>query len=87
MPREPTPLDQRWWLRLLPSPVPRPADSLVSIRSIRARDAKTFFRVTSLLWLAALMRVAISGTVSRPTTTTPMVLTGGWASVTSRSQR
>ena len=57
MPREPTPLDQRWWLRLLPSPIPRPADSLVSIRSIRARDATTFFRVASLLWLAALMRV------------------------------
>ena len=57
MPREPTPLDQRWWLRLLPSPIPRPADSRVSIRSIRARDAKTFFRVATLLWLAALMRV------------------------------
>ena len=57
MPREPKQSDAPWWLRLLPSPTPRPADRRVSIWSIQARDAQTFFCVASLLWLVALIQV------------------------------
>ncbi len=45
------------WVRwLLPSPTPRVEDH-VSIWSIRARDASTFFRILAALWLVALARI------------------------------
>ena len=45
------------WLRwLLPSPTPRLEDH-VSIWSIRAKDANTFFRILAVLWLVALARI------------------------------
>ena len=44
----------RWLLRILPSPTPR-LDEHVSIWSVAARDAKTFFRIVGALWLAALV--------------------------------
>lgn len=45
------------WLRwLLPSPTPRLEDH-VSIWSIQARDASTFFRIVAVLWLVALVRI------------------------------
>ena len=45
------------WLRwLLPSPTPRLEDH-VSIWSIQARDASTFFRIVAVLWLVALIRI------------------------------
>ena len=49
----------RWlqWLgRLLPSPTPRPEDH-VSIWSVKAEDARTFFRIVGALWLVALARI------------------------------
>ena len=46
-----------WWLRLLPSPIPEPPESRVSIWSIQTRDARTFFRTAALLWLAALIHL------------------------------
>ncbi len=42
-----------WLVRILPSPTPR-LDEHVSVWSIAARDAKTFFRIVGALWLAAL---------------------------------
>ncbi len=42
-----------WLLRILPSPTPR-LDEHVSVWSVAARDAKTFFRIVGALWLAAL---------------------------------
>ena len=46
------------WVRwLLPSPTPRLEDH-VSIWSIRARDAGTFFRIVAVLWLVALARIS-----------------------------
>ena len=45
------------WVRwLLPSPTPRLEDH-VSIWSIRARDAATFFRIVTVVWLVALVRI------------------------------
>ena len=45
------------WVRwLLPSPTPRLEDH-ISIWSIRAKDAGTFFRVVAVLWLVALVRI------------------------------
>ncbi len=45
------------WVRwLLPSPTPRLEDH-VSIWSIQARDASTFFRIVTVLWLVALLRI------------------------------
>ena len=45
------------WVRwLLPSPMPRLEDH-VSIWSIQARDAGTFFRIVAVLWLVALLRI------------------------------
>ena len=55
--REPKRPATPWWLRLLPSPIPEPVDSRVSIWSIQARDARTFFRIAALLWLAALIHL------------------------------
>ena len=46
------------WVRwLLPSPTPRLEDH-VSIWSIRANDAGTFFRIVAVLWLVALLRIS-----------------------------
>ena len=42
-----------WLFRILPSPTPR-LDEHVSVWSVAARDAKTFFRIVGALWLAAL---------------------------------
>ncbi|MDE0225110.1 MAG: hypothetical protein OXP28_08245 [Gammaproteobacteria bacterium] len=45
------------WVRwLLPSPTPR-LEEHVSIWSIQARDAGTFFRIVAVLWLVALLRI------------------------------
>jgi len=45
------------WVRwLLPSPTPRLEDH-VSIWSIRAGAAATFFRIVAVLWLVALLRI------------------------------
>ena len=45
------------WVRwLLPSPTPRLEDH-VSIWSIQAKDAGTFFRILAVLWLVALLRI------------------------------
>ena len=45
------------WVRwLLPSPSPR-LEEHVSIWSIQARDAGTFFRIVAVLWLVALLRI------------------------------
>ena len=41
-----------WAHKWLPSPVPRLGDH-VSIWSVTARDARTFFRIAALLWLVA----------------------------------
>ena len=49
----------RWlqWLgRFLPSPTPRTEDH-VSIWSVKARDARTFFRIVGAIWLVALARI------------------------------
>ena len=46
----------RWLSRLLPSPTPRTEDH-VSIWSVKAEDARTFFRVVGALWLVALARI------------------------------
>ena len=46
----------RWLSRLLPSPIPRTEDH-VSIWSVQARDAWTFFRIVGALWLVALARI------------------------------
>ena len=46
----------RWMRWLLPSPTPRLEDH-VSIWSIRAGDAATFFRIVAVLWLVALLRI------------------------------
>ena len=43
----------RWPRKLLPSPIPR-LDDQVSIWSVTARDARTFFRIVIPLWLVAL---------------------------------
>lgn len=43
-----------WLFRILPSPTPR-LDEHVSVWSIAARDAKTFFRIVGVLWLAAIV--------------------------------
>ena len=43
----------RWLFRMLPSTTPR-LDEHVSVWSVAARDAKTFFRIVGALWLAAL---------------------------------
>ena len=43
----------RWLFRILPSPTPQ-LDEHVSVWSVAARDAKTFFRIVGALWLAAL---------------------------------
>ena len=48
----------RW---LLPSPTPRLEDH-VSIWSIRARDAGTFFRIVTVMWLVALVRIGYNAT-------------------------
>ena len=48
----------RW---LLPSPTPRLEDH-ISIWSIRARDAGTFFRIAATLWLVALARIGYNAT-------------------------
>ena len=40
----------KWLRRLLPSPTPQIEDH-VSIWSIRAKDAGTFFRIFAALWL------------------------------------
>lgn len=42
------------WTKFLPSPTPR-LDDHVSIWSIKARDARTFFRIVGVLWLVALV--------------------------------
>ena len=44
----------RWLFRLLPSTTPR-LDEHVSVWSVAARDAKTFFRIVGLLWLGTLV--------------------------------
>lgn len=49
----------RWlqWLGgFLPSPTPRTEDH-VPIWSVKARDARTFFRIVGALWLVALARI------------------------------
>ena len=46
----------RWLGRFLPSPTPRPEDH-VPIWSVKAEDAKTFFRFVGALWLVALARI------------------------------
>ena len=46
----------KWVRRLLPSPTPQVEDH-VSIWSIRAIDASTFFRILAALWLVALARI------------------------------
>ena len=43
----------RWLIRFLPSPTPRSHDH-VSVWSVSARDARTFFRVVGALWLAGI---------------------------------
>ena len=43
-----------WLFRILPSPTPR-LDEHVSVWSVAAPDAKTFFRIVGVLWLAALV--------------------------------
>ena len=46
----------RWLGRFLPSPTPRPEDH-VPIWSVKAEDARTFFRIVGALWLVALARI------------------------------
>ena len=46
----------QWLGRFLPSPTPRPEDH-ISIWSVNARDARTFFRIVGTLWLVALARI------------------------------
>ena len=46
----------RWLGRFLPSPTPRPEDH-VSIWSVKAEDARTFFRIVGALWLVALAHI------------------------------
>lgn len=46
-----------YWLGgFLPSPTPRPEDH-VSVWSVKARDARTFFRIVGAMWLVALARI------------------------------
>ena len=46
-----------YWLgRFLPSPTPRPEDH-VPIWSVKAEDARTFFRIVGALWLVALAHI------------------------------
>ena len=49
-------MDWKWVRWLLPSPTPRLEDH-VSIWSIQARDAGTFFRIVAALWVVALLRI------------------------------
>ena len=42
-----------WLFRFLPSPAPRVGEH-VSVWSVSARDARTFFRIVGALWLAGL---------------------------------
>ena len=44
----------RWLFRILPSPTPQ-FDEQVSVWSVAARDARTFFRIVGALWLSALV--------------------------------
>ena len=46
----------RWLGKFLPTPTPRTEDH-VSIWSVKARDARTFFRIARALWLVALARI------------------------------
>ena len=46
----------RWLGRFLPSPTPRP-EGHVPIWSVKAGDARTFFRIVGALWLVALARI------------------------------
>ena len=46
----------QWLGRFLPSPTPRSRDH-VSIWSVKAEDARTFFRIVGALWLVALVRI------------------------------
>lgn len=59
-PEQPKPPSSSWILRLirraLPPTVPQPEDR-ESIWSIRRRDARAFFRLVSMMWLAALAYV------------------------------
>ena len=57
----------KWLGKLLPSPTPR-LDEHVSIWSIAARDARTFFRIAGTLWLVALAYIVYK---TRDETTTP----------------
>ena len=50
-------MDWKWVRWLLPSPTPRLEDH-VSIWSIQAIDAGTFFRLVAALWLVALVRIS-----------------------------
>ena len=46
----------QWLGRFLPTPTPRTEDH-VSIWSVKARDARTFFRIVGAMWLVALARI------------------------------
>ena len=46
----------QWLGKLLPSPTPQPEDHM-SIWSVKASDARTFFRIVGMLWLVALARI------------------------------
>ena len=46
----------RWLGKFLPTPTPRTEDH-VSIWSVKARDARTFFLIAGALWLVALARI------------------------------
>ena len=55
----------KWWRSLLPAPIPR-LDDHVSIWSVTARDARTFFRIVGVLWLVALGYIVYKRWDDRP---------------------
>lgn len=74
----PSPLD---WLRrlaakILPPATPQPEDR-ESIWSIYRRDARTFFRLVSVLWLVALVYVGYK-TLNEPATQWKSAASGSW---------
>ena len=67
------------WGRLVSSATPRPRDP-VSIWSIAARDAKTFFRLAGLLWLATVAFIVYK-TADRSSRTVRVTEQEAWRSV------
>ena len=65
-----------WLRKVLPSPIPR-LDDHVSIWSVTARDARTFFRIAGSLWLVAFAFIVYQKLAGQ----TPLPTDPNWRSV------